>query len=74
MHGTNFAQYANRRFRPAVSLGYLHYTSIQHLLFIYNSHHKQEIHFYLLCKVLHQCPEHFCCITRITEAFLNKDK
>lgn len=74
MHGTSFAQYENRSFRLVVSLGYLLYTSIQHFLFIYNSHLKQEINFRLLCKVLHQSPEHFSCITRITDAFLNKGK
>lgn len=74
MHGRNLAQYVYRSFRLVVSLGYLLYTSIQHFLFIYNSHLKQEINFHLLCKVLHLSPEHFSCITGITDAFLNKDK
>ena len=74
MHGANFAQYANRKFRLVASLGYLHYTSVQHLLFTYNSHHKQEIQFPLLCKVLHQSPEYFSCIISINDAFLNMDK
>lgn len=74
MHGPNFAQYANLRFRLLVSLWYVSYTSIQHLLFIYNSHHKEEIHFHVLCKVLQPSPEHFSCVTRIIDAFFNKDK
>lgn len=69
MHEANFAQYANITFRLIVSLGYLHHTSIQHLLFIHNSHLKQEINFHLLCKVLPQSPEHFSCITRTADAF-----
>lgn len=32
------------------------------------------MNFHLLCKVLHQSPEHFFWITKITDAFLNKDK